>query len=60
MGKITRKRYAVAFKSRAALGAIRGELPLAELRSKHGMHQTMIAQWKRQVTERMRRASRET
>ena len=45
MGKVTRKRYAAEFKSRVALEAIRGELTLAELASKHGVHQTMIAQW---------------
>ncbi|GLH30108.1 hypothetical protein WSS15_27580 [Acetobacter pasteurianus] len=40
MGKVTRKRYAAEFKSRVALEAIRGELTLAELASKHGVHQT--------------------
>ncbi|ASC06000.1 hypothetical protein S101468_01762 [Acetobacter pasteurianus subsp. pasteurianus] len=51
MGKVTRKRYAAEFKSRVALEAIRGELTLAELVSKHGVHQTMIAQWKRQAID---------
>ena len=51
MGKVTRKRYAAEFKSRVALEAIRGELTLAELASKHGVHQTMIAQWKRQAID---------
>lgn len=53
MGKVKRKRYAADFKSRVALEAIRGELTLAELASKHGVHQTMIAQWKRQAIEGM-------
>jgi putative transposase len=53
MGKVTRKRYGAEFKSRVALEAIRGELTLAELASKHGVHQTMIAQWKRQTIEGM-------
>ncbi|MFW7268198.1 IS3 family transposase [Gluconacetobacter sp. Hr-1-5] len=53
MGKVTRKRYAAEFKSRVALEAIRGDLTLAELASKHGVHQTMIAQWKRQAIEGM-------
>jgi len=48
MGKVTRKRYGAEFKSRVALEAIRGELA-----SKHGVHQTMIAQWKRQAIEGM-------
>ncbi|GBQ77962.1 transposase [Asaia bogorensis NBRC 16594] len=53
MGKVTRKRYSGEFKSRVALGAIRGEQTLAELASKYGVHQTMIAQWKRQAIEGM-------
>lgn len=47
MGKVTRKKYAATCKSRIALEAIRGKLTLAELPSKHGVHQTMIARWKR-------------
>jgi len=53
MGKVTRKRYSGEFKSRVALEVIRGEQTLAELASKHGVHQTMIAQWKRQAIEGM-------
>lgn len=53
MGKVTRKRYSGEFKSRVALEAIRGEQTLADLASKHGVHQTMIAQWKRQAIEGM-------
>ncbi len=40
MGKVRRKRYSAEFKSRVALEAIRGEQTLAELASKHGVHQT--------------------
>jgi len=53
MGKVRRKRYSGEFKSRVALETIRGEQTLAELASKHGVHQTMIAQWKRQAIEGM-------
>jgi len=53
MGKVTRKRYSGDFKSRIALEAIRGEQTLAELASKHGVHQTVSAQWKRQAVEGM-------
>ncbi len=53
MGKVTRKRYAAEFKAKVALEAIRGELTLAELAAKHGIHQTMIATWKRQAVEGM-------
>ena len=33
------------FQSKVALEAIRGDLTLAELGSKHGIHPTMIAAW---------------
>jgi transposase len=51
MGKVTRKRYGAEFKAKVALEAIKGELTLAELATKHGIHQTMIAAWKRQAIE---------
>ncbi|SOD97233.1 transposase [Caenispirillum bisanense] len=53
MGKVTRKRYSAEFKAKVALEAIKGELTLAELAAKHGIHQTMIAAWKRQAVEGM-------
>ena len=53
MGKVTRKRYSAEFKARVALEAIKGEQTLAELASKHGVHLTMIASWKRQAVEGM-------
>ncbi len=51
--KTTRKRYTGEFKAKVALEAIRGDLTLAELAAKHGIHPTMIATWKRQATEGM-------
>jgi transposase len=53
MGKVTRKRYTAEFKAKVALEAIKGELTLAELAAKHGIHQTMIAGWKRQAIDGM-------
>ena len=53
MGKVTRRRYTADFKAKVALEAIRGELTLAELAAKHGIHQTMIAAWKKQAIEGM-------
>ena len=47
--KTTRKRYSAEFKAKVALEAIRGDLTLAELATKHGVHHTMIASWKRQA-----------
>jgi transposase len=51
VGKVTRKRYGAEFKAKVALEAIKGEQTLAELAAKHGIHQTMIAAWKRQAIE---------
>jgi transposase len=51
--KTTRKRYSVEFKATVALEAIRGDVTLAELAAKHGIHHTMIAAWKRQAIEGM-------
>ena len=53
MGKVTRKRYSADFKAKVALEAIKGDLTLAEMASKHGIHQTMIATWKRQAIDGM-------
>jgi transposase len=49
MGK--RKRYTAEFKAKVALEALRGELTTAQLAAKHGIHQTMVGEWKRQAME---------
>lgn len=51
MGKVARQRYGADFKAKVALEAIKGEQTLAELAARHGIHQTMIAAWKRQAIE---------
>lgn len=48
-----RKNYSASFKSKVALEAIQGELTLAELAAKHGVHQTQITKWKRQALDGM-------
>ena len=48
-----RKQHAPEFKAKVALEAIRGDLTLAELAAKHGVHHTMIASWKRQAIDGM-------
>lgn len=48
-----RKRYSADFKAKVALEAIRGEMTVAQLAAKHGVHQTMINGWKRQAVEGM-------
>lgn len=47
----TRKRYSADFKAKVALEAIRGDLTLAELAAKDGVHHTMIPSWKRQAID---------
>jgi transposase len=49
MGK--RKRYSAEFKAKIALEALRGELTVSQLATKHGVHQTMIGDWKRQALD---------
>ncbi len=49
MGK--RKRYSAEFKAKVAMEALRGELTASQLATKHGVHQTMIGDWKRQAME---------
>lgn len=46
-----RKRYSVEFKAKVALGALKGELTLSQLATKHGVYQTMIASWRKQAVE---------
>ena len=48
-----RQRYSAEFKAKVALEALRGELTVAQLVSKHGVHQTLINAWKRQAVEGM-------
>jgi hypothetical protein len=48
-----RKRYSADFKVKVALEAIRGELTIAQLVAKHGVHQTLIHGWKKQALDGM-------
>ena len=49
----TRRRFTAEFKAKVALEAIRGELTVAELARKHGVHPNLIAGWKRQASDGM-------
>ena len=51
MGKTIRKNHSPQFKAKVAIDALRGELTVAELVAKHGVHQTMINAWKKQAVE---------
>ena len=46
-----RTRYSAEFKAKVALEALRGELTAAQLAAKHGIHQTIVGEWKRQAVE---------
>ena len=46
-----RKRYSAEFKAKVALEALRGELTTAQLATKHGVHQTMVGEWKKQAMD---------
>jgi len=46
-----RKGYGAEFKARVALEALRGELTKVQLAAKHGVHQTMVGEWKKQAVE---------
>jgi transposase len=46
-----RKRYGADFKAKVALEALRGELTVAQLATKYGIHQTMVNDWKRQAQD---------
>ncbi len=46
-----RTRYSADFKAKVALEALRGELTAVQLAAKHGIHQTMVGDWKRQAME---------
>jgi len=46
-----RKRYTAEFNAKVAMDALRGELTTSQLATKHGVHQTLIGDWKRQAME---------
>ena len=46
-----RKRNTAEFTAKVALEALRGELATAQLAAKHGIHQTLVGEWKRQAME---------
>ena len=46
-----RKRYSAEFKAKVAMEVLLGELTTSQLGTKHGVHQTMIGDWKRQAME---------
>ena len=49
--KQSRRNHSPKFKSRVALEALRGDATLAELASRHGVHATQVAAWRKQLLE---------
>ena len=49
----TRRRFTAEFKAKVAIEAIQGHRTVAELASKHELHPTQIAAWKREAIEKL-------
>lgn len=49
----TKKQYNAAEKTKIALEAIKGELTIAQISSKYGVHVTQISKWKQLAIESM-------
>jgi len=46
-----RKSHSATFKAQVALAAVKGDKTVSELASLHGVHPTMIHQWKKALLE---------
>jgi transposase len=49
----TRRRFSAEFKAKVALEAIKSHETVAELATRHGLHPTQIAAWKREAVEKL-------
>jgi transposase len=49
----TRRRFSSEFKAKVALEAIKGHETVAELATRHALHPTQIAAWKREAVEKL-------
>ena len=47
----TRRNHGSVFKAKVALEALKGEQTVAEIATKHGLHPTLVNEWKRQLTD---------
>lgn len=48
-----RRSFSASEKAKIALDAIKGELTIAQISSKYGVHATQISQWKKQTLEQL-------
>ena len=53
MSVTSKKQYSAAEKTKIALEAIKGELTIAQISSKYGVHPTQIANWRKQALDSM-------
>ena len=51
----TRRRFSAEFKAKVALEAIKGHETVADLATRHSLHPTQIAAWKREAVEKLAR-----
>jgi len=51
--KRSRRNHSSKYKARVAVEALRGDATLAELGSRHGVHATQGAAWRKQVLEHL-------
>lgn len=49
----TKKQYSAVEKAKIAMEAIKGELTIAQISSKYGVHATQITKWKQQALKSM-------
>ena len=49
----SKKSHSPSFKAKVAAEAIKGELTVAEIAAKYGVHPTQIARWKKQALENL-------
>lgn len=47
----TRKKYDASFKTKVAIEALKEELTLSQLASKHAIHSSQITDWKKQLQD---------
>jgi transposase len=47
------KQYSAEEKAKIAIEAIKGEMTMAQISSKYGIHSTQISNWKKQALENM-------
>lgn len=46
-----RRRFTGEFKAKVALEALRGERPIQDIASKHGVHPNQVSTWKKQAID---------